>query len=104
MSSDAIHYSGVFGQLSLPLTTVDLHFGQVFNCFLYHQRKLGSSRALNVPKVTTCFIISLFQMLIQINQMRLLRLLNIKCFFIFFHFQDSKTIKIVAHKIAASSH
>ena len=55
MSSDAIYYSDDFGQLNLPLTTVDFSFGQSSYRFLYRQNKLESIGTVNVTNVTTCF-------------------------------------------------
>ena len=40
MSSDAIYHSDNFEQLSLPLSTVDLPFGQLSYRFWYPQNKL----------------------------------------------------------------
>ena len=53
ISSDAIYYLEKFRQLSLPLSTVDLHFGPLSYRFLYRQKKLESIRIVNIPNVTT---------------------------------------------------
>ena len=66
MSSGAIYYSDNFGQLSLPLSTVDLHLGQLSYRFLYRQNKLEGIRTVNVPNVTTCFLITSFGRLMKI--------------------------------------
>ena len=52
ISSDAIYYSG--------------NFGQLFYRFLYRQNKLGSIRTVSILNVTTCFMISSFQILMKI--------------------------------------
>ena len=56
MSSDAIYYSNDFGHWSLALGTVLLQFGQSSYRFLYRQNKLESCETLNIPNVTTCFV------------------------------------------------
>ena len=66
MSSNAMYHCKNFKQLSLLLTTVDFYFAQSSMLFLYRQNKLESIKTVNVPNVTTCFMVSCFQILMII--------------------------------------
>ena len=57
MSSDAIYYCENFVQLNLPLTTEQFSSVQLSYRFWYRQNKLESSKTVNIPNVTTCFMV-----------------------------------------------